>query len=97
MKKEFEHKEIEVCKLCHKPIVTDTDNWFVGIDYTGKNKLAIGFYHRSCYVDMITAKGEVLQKNFEEKLSKFTRRIFQNAGLSGMLKDNPPQEVVVIK
>ena len=97
MKKEFEHKEFEICKLCNKPVNTNKDNWAVLIDYTGKEKIAIGFYHRFCFQDMIKAKGEILQKNFEERLGKFTRRIFANAGLSGLMKDQPKEEVVVIK
>jgi len=34
MKKEFTHKEIEMCNLCEKPIYTDEDNWITLIDYT---------------------------------------------------------------
>ena len=81
MKKTFEHKDIEICKLCQKKIYTKKDKWVALLDYVDSQLFSVGFYHNFCLNDLIQGKGEIIEKNFENKLGEFTRRILMNAGL----------------
>jgi len=68
MKKQFEHNEIETCRLCKKPINTNLQDWVALIDYSGKKQINIGFYHNFCLDDLIKGQGQVIKKRFEEQL-----------------------------
>lgn len=76
--KKIKHNEKETCKLCKKEIDTSKDNWCAIIDYAEDSQISIGFYHRNCLNDLLKGKGEVMRKNFEEKLRNFTRSIVGN-------------------
>lgn len=73
--KKFNHNKIEKCRLCNKDINTNSDEWAVIIDYSKKKQTATGFYHKNCLRDLILGKGEIIKRNFEEKLRNFTKNI----------------------
>lgn len=81
MKKQIEHKEKEICKLCDKEIDTTFDDWAILVDYEAAEQIKIGFYHRKCFSDLITAQGKIIQQKFEERLRNFTQRILGNVKL----------------
>lgn len=76
MKKEFEHKKIEICKLCKKEIDTELDDWATLIDYRMQNQRNIGFFHARCLNDLIKGQGKVIQERFKNKLFGTIGRIF---------------------
>ena len=81
MKKQFVHKLKEICKLCEKEIDTGKDEWVSLIDYIGNKQIAIGFFHKKCLQDLIQGKGEIIKQRFEDKLGKFVKKMFGNAGI----------------
>jgi hypothetical protein len=78
MQKKFIHKEKEVCGLCNHEINTNIDLWSAITDLEGKKQLVTKFYHRKCLTDLVTGKGAVIRKNFEDKLRLFTSKMFGN-------------------
>jgi len=87
IKKEFEHEKIETCRLCKKQIDTDTDNWNVLIDYSGKNQRVIGFTHVRCLTDLIKGEGKIIAEKFQNRLMGFVKGIF-----GGNTQNEVPQE-----
>jgi len=81
MKKEFTHKEIEMCNLCEKPIYTDEDNWITLIDYTATIKTSLKFYHRECLNDLIKGSSKILEEKFKKKLGGFVKGILGRSGI----------------
>lgn len=87
MKKEFEHKKIEICYICKKEINTDFDDWAALVDYRMQKQTAIGFYHRKCLNDLVKGQGKVIQQRFQNKLMGFVKGIF-----TGKTKEVPEME-----
>ena len=82
MKKEITHNKKEMCILCNKEINTSIDEWSTLIEYRGDNQTSIEFYHKFCFKDFITAKGEILRRNFEERLGGFAKKIMGNVNFN---------------
>lgn len=82
MKKEFNHNEKEICLLCKKEIETPKDEWVAIADFEKQKLKVVKFYHRNCLNDLFRGKGEIIAKNFEEKLGKFVKKMFGSAGVN---------------
>ena len=91
IKKEFVHKEVEICNLCEKPIYTNEDNWVALIDYTAKTETILKFYHRKCLNDLMKGSSKILEEKFKKKLGGFVKGIL---GKGGINKENF-QEILV--
>lgn len=75
-KKEFVHKDVELCPLCKKEIITKTQSWVAVIDYLGENHQKTGVYHRVCLDDLLKAKGEIVQDRLRNSVGKTIRGLF---------------------
>jgi len=89
--KEFKHEEIVECKLCNKDIDTTVDKWNALIDYESKTQIAIGYYHRSCFNDLINEKVKVIKDKFEQRLGGFAKKMFGRLGINPQTFQMNPQ------
>ena len=94
MQKKFIHQEKEVCKICNKEINTKIDDWVAVVDFKGKTQIVAKFYHRKCLDDLFKGKGEVIRKNFEEKLKSFTKKMFGSIGVDNKQVESKMVEVI---
>lgn len=81
VERKFNHKEIEPCAICKKEIQTDIANWATIIEYKGKNKDNIKFYHTSCLRDLLEANYGIMAKNFSAKINQLTAGLLQRKGI----------------
>jgi len=72
--------EVEVCKLCKKPIDTLKDEWATIIEYASENQTAIGFYHKLCLKNFMSGNVSVIKDKFEDRLKNFTHKILGSIG-----------------
>lgn len=78
--KTFKHELLEECRLCHKVINTEKDDWVVLIDLKGIEIVKVKFYHRFCLTDLINGQGRVIAKNFEEKVKQTIGALLKGIG-----------------
>lgn len=65
--KNFQHNEIEKCKLSKKRIDTLKDNYSIVLDCNGERINSIGFYKTELLKDLIKEKGEKVMKALMER------------------------------
>jgi len=78
--------EKKICRICNKNIDVNKEEWAVVIDYSKKEQIGIGFYHRKCLNDLLKGKTEILINKFKDKLKTFTKEMVQ-----GIKKTNPQE------
>ncbi len=83
--KKFQHERKEICKICEREIDTDIDLWVALIDYNGKKKIAIGFYHKNCLNDLIKRKLKIIENKWKEKMSDMVVGILGKAKERGLI------------
>jgi len=82
--KQFNHNEIEKCKLSKKDIDIEKDNYSVIVDCIGDSINSVGFYKTEVLKDLIDGKAKEVKKSF---IGEYKKQL--NEMLSGL---NLPQQ-----
>lgn len=76
--KEFNHKEIEKCKISKKSIDTLKDKYSVIIECEGEKIVDVGFYKSEFLNSLIKEKGELIRNEWNEKQKNMVGNILGN-------------------